>query len=299
MKTTFFIGLLSLFLAIQGNSLRAQDELSPYFLVGHETGSMDEADQAVTNALSEKGFSVIGSYSPEGSKNLRVIAYTRKDLQSITLKVKDRGALASVLKIGLKMEDSKIAISMLNPVYLFYAYLRDETSKHLTGLQAVADDAKKAMETIGNEFVPFGGSEEIEDLMDYHYMAFMPYFDDPVELNTFSSFEEGLDRIRKNLDAKKGNTLKVFELVIEDEKIAIFGIGLLDSEGGEGNFLPVIGEDNLAAMPYELILTDTEATMLHGKFRIALHWPELSMGQFMKISSTPGDVEDFLKALTE
>jgi hypothetical protein len=39
--------------------------------------------------------------------------------------------------------------------------------------------------------------------------------------------------------------------------------------------------------------------MLHGKYRFALHWPELTMGQFMKISSTPGDVEDFLKALTK
>ena len=299
MKATFLMGLLSLFLAIQGNSLRAQDELSPYYLVGYVAGTMDEAAQSVSNALGDKGFSVIGSYNPEGKKNLRVIAYTRNDLQSLTLKVKDRGALASVLKIGLKMNDDGIAVSMLNPTYLFYAYLRDETPKHLTGLKTVADDAKKAMETIGNEFAAFGGSEEIEDLKDYHYMAFMPYFDDPVELNTFSTFEEGLERIRTNLAAKKGNTLKVFELVLKEEKIAIFGIGLLDSEEGEGKFLPVIGEDNLAAMPYELILTGTEATMLHGKFRIALHWPELSMGQFMKISSTPGDVEDFLKALTE
>ena len=299
MKSTFFIGFLSLFLIVQGNSLRAQDELSPYYLVGHVTGTMDEAAQSVSDALGDKGFSVIGSYSPGGNKNLRVIAYTRNDLQSLTLKVEDRGALASVLKIGLKMNDDQIAVSMLNPTYLFYAYLRDETSKHLTGLQAVADDAKKAMETIGNEFVAFGGSEEIDDLMDYHYMAFMPYFDDPEELNTFSTFNEGLERIRKNLDAKKGNTLKVFELVLKEEEIAIFGIGLLDSEEGEGKFLPVIGEDNIAAMPYELILSGTEATMLHGKFRIALHWPELSMGQFMKISSTPGDVEDFLKALTE
>jgi hypothetical protein len=300
MKTIFFIGLLSVFLAIQGSSLRAQDdELSPYYLVGHTAGSMDEAAQAVTNALTDKGFTVIGTYNPAASKSLRVIAYTRKDLQTITLKVEDKGALASVLKIGLKMNDGKIAVSMLNPTYLYYAYLRGETAKHLTGLQAVADDAKKAMETIGKEFTAFGGSEEIDDLKDYHYMAFMPYFDDPVELNTFSTFEEGLNKIRKNLEAKKGSTLKVYELVLKEEKIAIFGVGLMDSEKGEGNFLPIIGEDNLAAMPYEIILTDTEATMLHGKFRIALHWPELSMGQFMKISSTPGDIEDFLKALTE
>lgn len=52
-------------------------------------------------------------------------------------------------------------------------------------------------------------------------------------------------------------------------------------------------------MPYEIILQGKEATMLHGKFRSAVFWPELSMSTFMKIVSTPGDVEDFMEALTE
>ena len=37
--------------------------------------------------------------------------------------------------------------------------------------------------------------------------------------------------------------------------------------------------------------------MLHGKYRIALNWPELTMGTFMKIMSTPGDIEDTLEGL--
>ena len=91
----------------------------------------------------------------------------------------------------------------------------------------------------------------------------------------------------------------VYELNFEGKDIAVFGIGLLDKEEGEAHFLLIIGADNIAAMPYEIILQGKEATMLHGKYRIALHWPELSMGQFMKISSTPGDIEDTLEALTK
>jgi hypothetical protein len=30
-----------------------------------------------------------------------------------------------------------------------------------------------------------------------------------------------------------------------------------------------------------------------------LHWPELTMGTFTKIMSSPGDVEDAMKALME
>jgi hypothetical protein len=73
----------------------------------------------------------------------------------------------------------------------------------------------------------------------------------------------------------------------------------MDPEDGEAHFLPIIGEDNIAAMPYEIILQGKEAIMLHEKYRFALHWPKLTIGQFMKISSTPGDVEDFMEALTE
>ncbi len=64
-------------------------------------------------------------------------------------------------------------------------------------------------------------------------------------------------------------------------------------------FLPIIGEDHIAAMPYEIILQGKELTMLHGKYRFALLWPELEMGTFMKIMSTPGDVEDMLEGLSE
>ena len=63
--------------------------------------------------------------------------------------------------------------------------------------------------------------------------------------------------------------------------------------------MPIIGEDHLAALPYEIILSDNKATMLHGRFRIALHWPSLTMGTFTKIIGTPGDIETTMKSLTK
>lgn len=125
----------------------------------------------------------------------------------------------------------------------------------------------------------------------------MPYFTDPVELNEFASFEEGLKIIEDNLKAKKGNTVQVYKLVYQSKKVAVFGVGLKSKEDGESHFLPKIGADHVAAMPYEIILQGKEATMLHGKYRIALHWPDLTMGTFMKIMSTPGDIEDTLEEL--
>ena len=105
--------------------------------------------------------------------------------------------------------------------------------------------------------------------------------------------------VANNLKAKKGNTKEVYTLIYEKEEVAVFGVGLQSSEDGESYFLPKIGEDHVAALPYEIILQGNKATMLHGKYRIALHWPELTMGTFMKIMSTPGDIEDTLEGLCE
>ncbi len=129
-------------------------------------------------------------------------------------------------------------------------------------------------------------------------MAGMPNFGKSVSLAEFESFDQGHSAIRDGL-SRGESTLKVYEIVSEDKETAVFGIGLKDKEKGEAHFLPIIGESHVAAMPYELIVQGNEATMLHGRFRFALHWPELTMKTFTKIMSSPGDVEDAMKGLFE
>ena len=274
-------------------------EITPYILVGENALSLQETESEVNNALSGKGFEVIGSYHPENNQTMTVIAYTRGDLKNATIQVKDRGALAAVLKVGLKSDGPGTKISFLNPEYLFQAYLMDAYDKHASVLKKVDADAKAALAPLGKENKGFGGAKTAKELREYHYKMMMPYFTDPVELKEFSSFEEGVKIIEQNLKNKKANTLAVYSIKFPAEQVAVFGIGLLDEKDGEKYFLPVIGEDHLAAMPYEIILQGKEATMLNGKYRLALHWPELTMGTFMKISGTPGDIKGFMKKLCE
>jgi hypothetical protein len=44
---------------------------------------------------------------------------------------------------------------------------------------------------------------------------------------------------------------------------------------------------------------DDRVVSLHGKYRIALSFPDLGMGRFMKIMSTPGDIADAQRTLAE
>ncbi|PIX06889.1 MAG: hypothetical protein COZ76_06475 [Flavobacteriales bacterium CG_4_8_14_3_um_filter_35_10] len=274
----------------------AQD-LSPYIKIGETNETMQQAFEKITKALESNSFTILGSYNPSNKSTLKVIAFTRTDLKEAVVKVADRGALAAVFKVGFVSLNGKVTISYTNPEYILRAYLRDNYNIYKGVFQKIEADLKTAFSTIGREFKPFGGAVKAENLKKYHYKIMMPYFTDPIMLNEFSSFENGKKIIEDNLKAKKGETVLVYKLIFEKENIAIFGIGLQNNVKGEAHFLPIIGENNIAAMPYEIILQDKKATMLHGKYRLALNWPELTMGTFMKIMSTPGDIEAVLKTV--
>ncbi|MBI3581712.1 MAG: hypothetical protein HY098_06520 [Nitrospinae bacterium] len=259
----------------------------------------EEAAQKTADALKAGGFVVIGQYHPEKKPNLVVVAYTRKDLQDVVVKIGDRGVLAAVLKAGIKEDGGKSVVSIVNPEYLFRGYLMKGFEANREELLKVASDVRQALKPVGDEFAPFGGILSEKKLLHYHYMLGMEYFDDPVVLKKFSSFEEGVQTITKNLSAGKGNTASAYTLIDEASRTAVFGVALGDPKTGEQFFLPVIGEDHVAAMPYEMVLSGNSATMLHGRFRIALHWPSLTMGTFTKIISTPGDIEKTMRSLTE
>jgi len=269
--------------------------LSPFVKVGETTESISEVSAKVAAVLKENAFTVIGGYHPSGKSSLSVLVFTRSDVKNTVVKVKDRGALAAAFKIGFVRKSGKTTVSYTNPEYLLRAYLGDSYNTYKDVFIKFSNDLKTALSSIGSDFTTFGGAVKTKNLKKYHYKIMMPYFSDPIKLNEFSSFEEGLKTIENNLKAKKGNTLKVYKIVYKSKKIAVFGIGLQSKTDGEAVFLPKIGESHVAAMPYEIILQGNKATMLHGKYRIALFWPELTMGTFMRIMSTPGDIEDTLE----
>jgi len=295
MKNLLSTSLIILFF---GMSSFAQ-EIAPYIKIGDTNESIKKASENIVEALKNNGFIILGNYHPSGKSTLKVIAFTKSDLKNTVIKIKDRGALAAVFKVGFESINGKVTMSYTNPDYILRAYLGKNYKTYKSNFEGFSSSLKSAFSSLGNDFTPFGGTVDADDLGKYHYKIMMPYFSDPIELKEFSSFEEGMRIIEKNLSAKKGKTKLVYKLVFSSEKVAVYGIGLDSKDDGEAEFLPIIGESHVAALPYEIILQGKEATMLHGKYRIALHWPELSMGTFMNIMSTPGNIEDTLEALCE
>jgi hypothetical protein len=129
-------------------------------------------------------------------------------------------------------------------------------------------------------------------------MVLMPYFDDQVELAKYKSHEEAVQAVERNLAAGKGGTVKVYRVDLHGKKESVFGVGIKDGEGSDAAVMKTVDFGELkqtAHLPYELIISDGTVYMLHGKFRIALDFPDLTMGTFMKISGAPSAIENALK----
>lgn len=119
MKKSAFI--LTLFLV--SFSLQA---ISPYYLVADVPGELSAVEAQIERSLEAEGFSIIGKYSPSNNGDQRVIVYTSTELQELCGKVDDRGLLASALKVAIWNRNGQVRVTMFNPEYLFYVYLRDE-----------------------------------------------------------------------------------------------------------------------------------------------------------------------------
>ena len=295
MKKLLAIGLLITFGFITVSAI------SPFLKVASLSGSIPEASEKVSELLSSQGYEILGQYQPGGNPDLYVLVFTNSKLKTLSKKSEDRGMLAAAMKVGFQKSDEGITVSLLNPEYLFYGYFRElmqETSFNSFAME-VSSEVINSLKSLGTEMEPFGGDLSEKDLIKYKYMVGMPHFDEPVELAEFESFEQGLSILQENLSNASSITVKIYELVDNGAQIAVFGVGLPDAEKGEAHFLPIIGESHVAAMPWEIILQGNQATMLHGRFRFAFHWPELKMKTFTKIMSSPGDVEDAMKTLVE
>jgi len=275
----------------------AQEKLSPYLGV-KSNSTVTDLNTEIQSLLKANGYKVIGEYNVAGKADMHVVCFTHDDLVRICGEFEDRGALASVLKIGLKKDGAQTEISLVNPNYMFYAYFGDDYKMEAPNLKALDEKIKSVLTTQYGNFTPFGGALTSLELEGYHYAMMMPYFEEPVSLEEYKSFEAGLDFIKGKLAAGSKEVKLVYEQINMAKKTAVFGIALTGAEKGEGAFLPIIGERHLAAMPYEIILQGNEVTMLHGRYRFALYWPELTMGTFTKIMSTPGDVEDAMLSVT-
>jgi uncharacterized protein (DUF302 family) len=278
--------------------------LSPYTLGATSSKGLKESASLVKEKLLANGFQVLGEYAPAEDKNRWLIVITSESLLYAAGKTGGLTGFAAALRVALTFESGRILISYTTPEYWLNAYYRDEYDAVKTLLDPLSEKLEKVMEEIGNYSGTAFGSEkglDVDDLRSYKYMMGMPKFHETKELGEFESYMEAIDKVESSLLKGVPDVTKIYSVEIPGKELKLYGFAL-GGEKGESHFLPNVDisePKHTAFLPYEFLVMGNEVHMLHGRYRIALSFPDLKMGTFTKIRSIPGDIEDLLKTIVE
>lgn len=299
MKTIQFV----LIVLMSVNTVFSQN-LKPYILAIETTESISEVKEKLIVNLEKNGIEISGQYQPATDKNRWIIVFTSNELETAVSKIGGLTGFAAALRIGITVEAGKTKISYTNPQYWGNAYFQDNFDKVSSNYAILSAHLVNAMKATGTYLAkPYGSKDGLlaKDLREYHYMMGMPYFEETVKLAEFDSYNSALAKIQANIKKTTPNVKLVYKISIPGKELTLYGFAL-SGTSGEEKFLPIIdigSPKHTAFLPYEILVKGKEVHMLHGRYRIALSFPDLTMGTFSKIMSTPGNIEDLLKNLVK
>ncbi|MFW5333107.1 hypothetical protein [Hydrogenophaga sp. ZJX-1] len=259
-------------------------------------GELQAQMGAVEKKLQAEGFTLLGRHLPKGLQAGGVVLVTDSAMLQAIRASGGSGIVAAAIRVGV-MRDGRV--SYTTPEYWYRAYLRQAYPQAEAAARSVQARLTKALGT----GTGFGGDVPADRLANYQYMMSMERFDSfRAELRAFGSFDEALQMVRKGLANGVGTTAKVYEVVMADRKLAVFGVALNDAARGEGWWvgkLGAAGQEHMAALPYEIFIVDNKVYALPGRYRIALAWPSLSMSEFMNIRYAPDVILKTMNQLAE
>lgn len=236
----------------------------------------------VEKKLKSEGFTVLGKHTSKGISGYATLVVSDSDMLDV---IRASGTSSSIIAAGIRIGVSNDGtVTYMNPDYWYRAYLRGQYG----GASKVVKSVQQRLEKALGEGAGFGGDVPQGELVNYRYMFGMERFDSENSLlGTHASFEEALKAVQGNLARGVADTQRVYEVVMPAQKMAVFGVAMNSASDGEAWWVNKIGADHPAGLPYEVFIVDNKVYALYARYRIALAWPALGMGQFMGIINAP------------
>jgi hypothetical protein len=288
-----------LFALLFSAALAAETTFQPFVLASINDAGLEAQTSATAEALNGAGFTVAGQYAP--IDNARVLVVTSDELKNIASKT-DKGGYAAAQRVSVTEREGKTEVAFVNPLYIQHAYRVDHD------MQGVFDALSAALGMVET----FGAEKKMtaKKLGKYHYKPMMPYFDDAWELAEFDSHEDAIAAVEKGL-AREGDALsQIYRIDIPGKNQVVIGVGMKATSDADEEMdidetkqLSIVdfdGYSKVAYFPYEILVDENQVEALRMKFRMAVHFPDLSMmGEhgFTKLMSSPGATKDALEAL--
>ena len=285
-RTTVFLALAATLLA--AIPVAAATPLKPYLMSGNAPGTLAAKLPEAKEALRQEGLDIVGEYAPYPGAH--VLAVTCDELKQAAAK-SEFGGYGAALRVSLTESAGKVQVAWNNPAYTANVYrMADSLSSVAAKLEAALGKGE-----------PFGSNKGIapEKLRKYHYMTMMPYFTDHNKLASSASHAAAVQAVEQGLEQGRGGTAKVYRVDIPGKEEVLFGVAVKEGKGSDSTVMGTCdgGEQkHTPHLPYEILVSGNSAYALHGKFRIALSFPDLGMGTFMKISGAPKAIRNALAA---
>ena len=260
--------------AVSGASLSAAETTPTDFKA--EYIEMD----ALKQKLNDNGLDVIATHKVAGSNDYSVVIYSSKDLLKAA-KIENRGFIAA-LHILHNSKDKEIVVS--NPEYYMRAFLQKDYKDGMA--KPVNDALAKAL----GKLTPTADSLKTKKLKKYKFMVGMPKYDDFATVGKGTTAE-----LLKKLQSNAKDRIVFTKKIKDDGSVILCGVALPAKLENFNQKIGTVKQSHL--LPYSVLLADGKARIMHAKFYLALSFPRLTMGEFMKIMSVPGDIKDEFKNL--
>jgi hypothetical protein len=265
--------------------------ISPYIL-GSEAAGTDLRAKAVAvkESLRKAGFSVVGMYKPY--RTAWVITITNGTLKTMAAR-SHRGAFGAVLRVGVTQVGDKIQVSYSNPTYWKHAF------RMIGNVNGIATKLQGALGKV--KAFPAKGLS-MGELRKYHYKIFMPYFSDQDKLASHGSHSAAIAAVEGGLKNHYGGSKKIYRVKIPGKQQVVYGVQLYKGCAAESHIMKKIDKSALRStphLPYQLMVDGKEVWALRGRFRIAVAFPNLSMGTFIRIRCAPGAIQDALELVAK
>jgi len=266
----------------------AQDErLRPYIMAEVTAGDMTAKVDEVRAKLIAAGYDVAGEYAPYEAAHIIIIT---NDALKSNASQSDFGGYGAAIRVAITNVDGELQVSYVNPTYMSHAYRMEGD---------LADISTSLAETLGNTS-DFGSKKglKVKKLRKYKYMFPMESFKSHNTIGNHADFASASAAVEAALAAGTNGNTKVYRIDIPGKDEAVIGIAMTDGKAGDALVMDIIDWGNpkhSAHLPYEVLISGGHVYAHHGRFRIAQSFPDLTMGTFSKIMSTPGAIEKNLK----
>ena len=277
-------------------SALSDERLKPFVLASTSAGDFDTVANGAESAITAAGYDVIGTYAPyDGAK---VMVFTSNTLQQNASKTA-LGAFGSVLRASVTALNDEVQVAFVNPVYLANAYRLESD---------LAGEREQLIAALGFDR-DFGAKRglKIRSLKRYQYTLGMERFDDVYALGSHESQGAAVAAVDAGLANNAVGLTQVYRLELPDMDAVLYGVAMKGAGDDDKYYddtyqMSVVDFGDVrstAYLPYEVLVQDGKVQALHMRFRMAVHFPDLSMmgkHSFMTLMPSPNAIEAALKA---